>query len=208
MSDKLKLAADTRTQFGKGFARRARAAGKIPAVLYGHGGEPAHVLLPGHQTMMALKHQNALFTITVEGGEAQLAIAKDVQRDPVTQVIEHIDLLLVRKGEKITVDVSVHIVGESYPGTIHILEIGSLLILAEATNLPDSIVVSIEGLEDGAKILAGEIPLPEGSELAGDPEQLIAAITVPRQSAEDDQDEEEVLAEAAAQAIESAEGAE
>src|SRR6187402_2355261 len=100
MSDKLKLAAETRTQFGKGFARRARAAGKIPAVLYGHGADPVHVLLPGHQTMLALKHQNALFTISIEGAEPQLAVAKDVQRDPVLQIIEHIDLLLVRKGEK------------------------------------------------------------------------------------------------------------
>ncbi|WP_061963743.1 50S ribosomal protein L25/general stress protein Ctc [Demequina aurantiaca] len=205
MSDKLKLAAEVRTQFGKGFARRARAAGKIPAVLYGHGGEPAHVLLPGHQTMMALKHQNALFTITIEGEEPQLAIAKDVQRDPVLQIIEHIDLLLVRKGEKITVDVQVHLEGESAPGTIHVLENSSLSILAEATNLPDSVTVSIEGLEEGAKVTAGEVELPKGSELAGDPEQLIVAITVPRVSAEDEQVEEEVAAEAAAQALESEE---
>ncbi|WP_062209210.1 50S ribosomal protein L25/general stress protein Ctc [Demequina oxidasica] len=205
MSDKLKLAAEVRTQFGKGFARRARAAGKIPAVLYGHGGEPAHVLLPGHQTMMALKHQNALFTITIEGEEPQLAIAKDVQRDPVLQIIEHIDLLLVRKGEKITVDVQVHLEGESAPGTIHVLENSSLSILAEATNLPDSVTVSIEGLEEGAKVTAGEVDLPKGSELAGDPEQLIVAITVPRASAEDEQVEEEVAAEAAAQALESEE---
>jgi len=206
MSDQLKLDAGIRTQFGKGFARRARAAGKIPAVLYGHGGAPAHVLLPGHQTMMALKHQNALLTITIEGEEPQLAIAKDVQRDPVQQIIEHIDLLLVRKGEKITVEVSVHLEGESYPGTIHVLEISSLSVLAEATHLPDSVVVSIEGLEDGARIHAGEITLPKGSELAGDADQLIVAITVPRSAAEDEKVEEEVLAEAAAQALESAEG--
>lgn len=206
MSDKLKLDAETRTQFGKGFARRARVAGKIPAVLYGHGGAPAHVLLPGHQTMMALKHQNALLTITIEGEEPQLAIAKDIQRDPVQQIIEHIDLLLVRRGEKITVDVSVHLEGESYPGTIHVLEISSLSILAEATHLPDSVTVSIEGLEDGARIHAGEITLPKGSELAGDADQLIVAITVPRSAAEDEKVEEEVLAEAAAQALESAGG--
>ncbi|WP_430867607.1 50S ribosomal protein L25/general stress protein Ctc [Demequina aurantiaca] len=198
MSDKLKLAAESRTQFGKGFARRARAAGKIPAVLYGHGGAPAHVLLPGHQTMMALKHQNALLTITVEGEEPVLAIAKDVQRDPVQQIIEHIDLLLVRKGEKITVDVSVHLEGESYPGTIHVLEISSLSILAEATHLPDSVTVSIEGLEDGAKITAGEIALPKGSELAGDADQLIVAITVPRSAADDEAADAAVAAEAVA----------
>jgi large subunit ribosomal protein L25 len=205
MSDKLKLAAEPRTQFGKGFARRARAAGKIPAVLYGHGLAPVHLQLPGHETMMALKHQNALLTINIEGEEPQLAIAKDVQRDPVLQIIEHVDLLLVKKGEKITVDVAVHLEGESAPGTIHILENSTLSILAEAVNLPESVTVSIEGLEEGAKITAGEVTLPKGSELAADADQLVVQITTPRSSAEDEQVEEEVAAEAAAQARESAE---
>jgi large subunit ribosomal protein L25 len=204
MSDKLKLAADIRTQFGKGFARRARAAGKIPAVLYGHGNAPAHVLLPGHETMLALKHQNALLTINIEGEEPQLAIAKDVQRDPVLQIIEHIDLQLVRKGEKITVDVAVHLEGESYPGTIHVLENSTLSILADATSLPESVTVSIEGLEDGAKITAGEVTLPKGSELAAEPDLLVVQITTPRASAEDDEAEAVVAAEAAAQSAESA----
>ena len=106
MSDALKLAADPRTEFGKGASRRARAAGQIPAVLYGHGAAPVHVLLPGHQTMMALKHANALLTIVI-GKDENMAIAKDVQRDPVRQIIEHVDLLIVRKGEKLTVDVPV-----------------------------------------------------------------------------------------------------
>lgn len=204
MSDKLKLAAEPRTQFGKGFARRARAAGKIPAVLYGHGGAPLHMLLPGHETMMALKHQNALLTITLEGGEAQLAIAKDVQRDPVLQIIEHVDLLLVKKGEKIIVDVAVHLEGESYPGTIHVLENATLSILAEAVNLPEQVVVSIEGLNDGDKITAGQVTLPTGSELAADEDLLVVQIMTPRASAADDADDAAVAAEAAAQAAESA----
>lgn len=186
MSDKLKLAAERRTQFGKGFARRARAGGKIPAVLYGHGTDPIHVLLPGHETMMAVKQQNALLTITIDGDETQLAVVKDIQRDPVLRIIEHIDLLLVRKGEKITVDVAVHLEGESYPGTIHVLENSTLSILAEATHLPDSITVSIEGLEEGAKIVAGDLKLPKGSELAGDADQLVVAISTPRAPSEDD----------------------
>ena len=195
MSDELRLAAQTRTEFGKGAARRARADDKIPAVLYGHGTDPIHVLLPGHETMMALKHQNALLNIDIPG-DPQMAIAKDVQRDPVRQIIEHVDLLIVRKGERITVDVQVHLEGESAPGTIHVLENSTLSVLAEATHLPESITVSIDGLEDGAKVLAGDVILPAGSDLATDPEQLVVAISTPRQSAEDEAAEAEAAAEA------------
>src|SRR5690606_20170212 len=112
----IKLVAEARTEFGKGAARRIRRADKIPAVLYGHGSDPLHVTLPGHDTMMALKHSNALFSIELEG-KAQLAITKDVQRDPVRNVIEHVDLLIVKKGEKVAVDVPVVVTGESAPGT-------------------------------------------------------------------------------------------
>src|SRR5690606_34800754 len=128
MADQIRLAAEKRTQFGKGAARRARADHKIPAVLYGHGADPLHVLLPGHDTMMALKHQNALLNIDLPD-ESQMAIARDVQRDPVKRIIEHVDLLIVRKGEKITVDVQIHLEGESAPGTIHILENSTLSVL-------------------------------------------------------------------------------
>jgi large subunit ribosomal protein L25 len=183
MSDQLKLTAEPRSEFGKGAARRARVAGKIPAVLYGHGTEPVHVLLPGHDTMMALKHSNALLTITW-GKESEMAIAKDVQRDPVKRSIDHVDLLIVKKGEKITVDVPVHLTGESFSGTIHVLENNTLQVVAEATHLPEAIEVSIEGLEEGAKIHAGEIKLPAGTELASDPELLVVAISTPRTSAE------------------------
>jgi large subunit ribosomal protein L25 len=197
MSDALKLAADQRTEFGKGASRRARAAGQIPAVLYGHGADPLHVLLPGHQTMMALKHANALLTIVI-GKEQSMAIAKDVQRDPVRQIIEHVDLLIVRKGEKLTVDVPVHVIGESISGTIVMLEHNLLSILAEATHLPEAIEISVEGLADGDKILAGEITLPTGSELATDPETIIVAITHPRSSVADEAADAAVAAEAAA----------
>jgi large subunit ribosomal protein L25 len=183
MSDQLKLAAEPRSEFGKGAARRARVAGQIPAVLYGHGTEPVHVLLPGHDTMMALKHSNALLTITW-GKETELAIAKDVQRDPVKRSIDHVDLLIVKKGEKITVDVPVHLVGESFSGTIHVLEHNTLQVVTEATHIPEAIELSIEGLQDGAKIHAGEVKLPSGTELAMDPEALVVAISTPRTSAE------------------------
>ena len=204
MSDQLTLDAEPRTEFGKGAARRARAAGKIPAVLYGHGTSPEHILLPGHATLMALKHSNALLTITV-GTATKLAIAKDVQRDHVRQVIEHIDLLIVQKGEKLAVDVPIHLVGESISGTIHMLEHPALHVFAEATHLPEMFVVSIEGLLDGDKIHAGEIALPEGVELLTDPEVLVVAITHPRRA--DAAEEAEEAASAAAGAASGAAGA-
>jgi large subunit ribosomal protein L25 len=181
----VKLAAVSRTEFGKGAARRIRRANQIPAVLYGHGGAVVHIALPGHETMLALKHANALFSIDLDG-KNQLAIAKDVQRDPVKNVIEHVDLLVVRKGEKVTVDVNVHVTGESAPGTIHVVETQSLSLEAEATHLPESIEVSVEGLEDGSKIMASDLTLPEGSSLAGDPDQIIVVVSTPRASAEDE----------------------
>lgn len=176
MSDQLTLEAEQRTEFGKGASRRARAAGTIPAVLYGHGTDPLHILLPGHATSMALKHSNALLTIVV-GKVSQLAIAKDIQRDPVHQVIEHIDLLIVRQGEKLAVDVPIRLVGESFPGTLHMLEHSAVHVSAEATHLPEFVEVSIEGLVDGDKIHAGEIVLPEGVELLMDVDALIVGIT-------------------------------
>jgi len=176
MSDLLTLNAESRTEFGKGASRRARAAGTIPAVLYGHGADPVHVLLPGHATAMALKNPNALLTIVL-GKDEQLTIAKDVQKNPVTHAIEHVDLLIVKKGEKLAVDVPVHLVGESISGTLHILEHSTIRISAEATHLPESFEVSIEGLVDGDKVFAGEIDLPEGVELLLDPEALVVSIT-------------------------------
>ena len=180
----IKLAAAARTEFGKGAARRLRRANQIPAVLYGHGTEPLHVALPGHETMLALKHSNALYSIDLDG-TSTLAIVKDVQRDVVRQIIEHVDLLIVRKGEKVSVDVQVHIVGESAPGTIHVVETQNLFLEAEATNLPQSVEVSIEGLVDGAVITAGDIVLPEGATLMGDPEVTVVTISTPQASAAD-----------------------
>ncbi len=196
MSDELKLAAETRTEFGKGAARRARAAGKIPAVLYGHGTDPVHVVLPGHDTMMALKHANALLTIEFDGN-SEMAIAKDVQRDPVRRIIEHVDLLLVKKGEKIAVEVPVHVEGETFGSTIHVQELNTLHIAAEATHLPEAITVSVEGLEEGAKIVASEVELPKGAELLNEPDALVVHVTQPRTAPEPD--EEAAAAEAPAE---------
>lgn len=183
MSD-VKLAALTRTEFGKGAARRLRRADQIPAVLYGHGADPLHVALPGHETMLALKHSNALFEIELDG-KVTLTIVKDVQREPVKNIIEHIDLLIVKKGEKVQVEVPVHVVGESYPGTIHVVETQALTLEAEATHLPQAVEVSIEGLRGGATVVAGDVTLPQGSTLVTDADTTVVAISVPHASADD-----------------------
>ena len=178
MSD-IKLVAEARTEFGKGAARRTRRNNQIPAVLYGHGTDPVHVALPAHQTTLALKHSNALFTIALDGTEVR-ALAKDVQRDPVKDVVEHIDLLIVKKGEKVDVDVPVHVIGEAAPGTIHIVEQLTLSIQALATNLPEVISVDITGLTAGTVVFAGDIALPEGSVLVTEPTADVVLITEPR----------------------------
>ncbi|WP_066514960.1 50S ribosomal protein L25/general stress protein Ctc [Curtobacterium ammoniigenes] len=185
MADNFKLSAELRTKFGKGAARKLRAADKIPAVLYGHGTEPQHVSLPGHETMLIVRHANAIIDLAIEGG-SQLALVKDVQRDPVRQIIEHIDLVVVRRGEKVTVDVPVVVEGESFSGTIHVQEESSLSLLVEATAIPEHIVVSVEGLEDGAQVHAKDIALPAGAELETDPEALVVTITTPRGNVEDE----------------------
>lgn len=196
----VKLAATARTEFGKGAARRLRRAHQIPAVLYGHGTEPVHVALPGHETMLAVKQANALFEIELEG-KATLAIAKDVQRDPVKNVIEHVDLLIVRRGEKVSVEVPVTVVGESAPGTIHIVETQALALEAEATHLPEHVEVSIAGLEAGTALTAGELTLPKGAALVTDAETIVVTVTVPTVSAED-RAADEAEAEAAEAAAE------
>ncbi len=175
MSDN-KLVAEARTQFGKGAARKIRRDNKIPAVMYGHGSEPVHITLPGHQSMLALKQSNALLTIVIDGKE-QLALAKDVQRDPIKPVIEHVDLVIVRKGEKVVVDVNVHLEGDAAPETVVTTDHTSLQLEVEATNIPESVTVSVEGLTAGTQILAGQVELPEGATLVTDAEALVVNVT-------------------------------
>jgi large subunit ribosomal protein L25 len=173
-----KITAETRTEFGKGAARRIRREDKIPAVIYGHGNEPVHVTLPGHQTMMALKHggSNALLELDVEGSE-QLALAKEVQVDPIRRVIEHIDFVAVRRGEKVTVDVPIHVVGDAAPDTLVVTENAVLSVEAEATHIPEFFEVSVEGAPVGTQILARDITLPSGTILLADEELLIVNVT-------------------------------
>lgn len=180
--DEHKLSAAQRTSFGKGAARKLRAAGSIPAVIYGHGGEPQHVTLPAHETGLLLRQSNVLITLDVEG-KNELVLVKDVQKDPVRQIIEHVDLIVVRKGEKVTVDVPVHVEGESFSGTIVMVEHATVSLEAEATHIPESVTVSVEGLQDGTQIHARDLVLPTGSTLITDPDAMVVHITAPRGSA-------------------------
>jgi large subunit ribosomal protein L25 len=169
-----RLEAETRTEFGKGSARRTRRAGRIPAVLYGHGQEVVHLSLPAREFAAALRNggANALLTIVLEGKE-QLALTKAVQRDPLKRTHEHIDLLLVRRGEKTTVEVPIVIVGEVAPDTIPNHQLSTVQIEADATKLPDSIEVDVTGRSAGQNITAGDLVLPRGATLITDAESLV-----------------------------------
>ena len=180
-----KVVAELREQFGKGFARRLRAAGKIPAVIYGHGTDPVNVALPGHQVSLLIRRANALLELEIDGKQ-QLTLVKDVQKDPVHQIIEHIDLLVVKKGEKIEVDIPVSVTGEPFPGTIANLENTTVTLEVEATHIPQNVEVSVEGLEDGAHITAADLTLPRGAVLVTDPETLIVGVALPPAPVEDE----------------------
>ncbi|MEV7529224.1 50S ribosomal protein L25/general stress protein Ctc [Agrococcus sediminis] len=189
-TDDNKLSSEIRSSFGKGAARKLRAAGKVPAVLYGHGTEPQHLTFDAHDVFMLVRRSNAVLDLQIEGS-SQLALVKDIQRNPVlqgVQAIEHLDLVIVQRGEKVTVDVPVHLEGESAPGTITNFESTSISIEVEALHIPDSITVSIEGLEEGAHVLAGQVELPKGATLLTDPEALVVGIIVPAAPVLEDED--------------------
>jgi large subunit ribosomal protein L25 len=194
------IAAEVRQSFGKGAARKLRAAGKIPAVLYGHGTEPMHLTLPGHEVSLLLRKANAMIDLDI-AGKGQLALVKDVQKDPVRQIIEHIDLVVIRKGEKVQVEVPLHIVGESAPGTTLEQEAHTILVEAPAIEIPENIEVSVEGLEAVTHVYASELTLPQNVSLIADPETLIVSVVVPLVVEE----EPEAAAEAAPSAAEAAE---
>jgi large subunit ribosomal protein L25 len=205
MSEDTKVHAELRDSFGKGFARRLRAAGKIPAVIYGHGTDPVHVALPGHQVSLIVRHANAVLELDVEGKQL-LTLVKDVQKDPVHQIIEHIDLLVVKKGEKIQVQVPVVVVGEPAPGTIVNLDAPSVALEVEATHIPEHVEVSVEGLEDGTRITAADLELPSGATLQAEGDLLVVAISVPASALA--AEEEIAAADAAVAEVQSEESAE
>jgi large subunit ribosomal protein L25 len=176
----VKISAEPRTEFGKGGARRTRRAGLVPAVLYGHGEKPLHIALPAREFAAAIRHGglNQVFTIEVAGNSGvTLALPKAIQRDPVKDTYEHIDLIIVKLGEKIQVDVPVTFVGEAARNTLVMHESNTLAVVAEAMHLPSGFEVSIEGLEAGAQVTAADVKLPEGSELAVDPDFVLAIVS-------------------------------
>ncbi|GAA1082966.1 MAG: 50S ribosomal protein L25/general stress protein Ctc [Nocardiopsis sp. BM-2018] len=175
----VRIAAEPRTEFGKGASRRARRAGKVPAVLYGHGTEPRHLNLPGHDLMLALKTPNVL--IRLEGlDKDNLALPKSVQRDAIKGFLEHIDLLVVSKGEKVEVEINVSLTGEvKAPGVLN-QELVTVTVEAEATHIPNGVEFDIEGLEIGATPTAADLKLPEGVTLVTDPESLLLTVSAPR----------------------------
>ncbi|MBQ1049811.1 50S ribosomal protein L25/general stress protein Ctc [Micromonospora sp. C51] len=175
----VKISAEPRTEFGKGGARRTRRAGMVPAVLYGHGEKPKHIALPAREFAAAIRNggANQLLALDISDGTQALALPKAIQRDPIKDTFEHVDLLLVRRGEKVTVDVPVQLTGEAARDTLIVHDHDTLSVSADATRVPDHLEASIEGAEPGSQITAADVTLPAGVELAADPELLIASIT-------------------------------
>jgi large subunit ribosomal protein L25 len=181
----VRIIAEPRTEFGKGGARRTRRAGKLPAVLYGHGTDPRHLSLPSREFEHALRTDGANVLLDLQLAEgSELALPKSIQRDPVRGAIEHVDLILVRRGERITVEIVIQVVGEVVAGGLLDQSLTTLSVTAEATNIPSGVEVSVEGLEIGHSVHAGEITLPAGVEIAGDSEQVVIHI-VPAPTAEE-----------------------
>ncbi|WP_329457470.1 50S ribosomal protein L25/general stress protein Ctc [Streptomyces sp. NBC_01497] len=172
----LKITSETRTEFGKGAARRIRRTNKVPAVIYGHGAEPVHVTLPGHALMMALKTANVLLELDIDGRN-ELVIPKAVQRNPLRGDIEHVDLLAVKLGEKVTVEINILTEGELAPGQ-HLLEyvLNTLSVETEATHIPESVTVSVQGLTSGDAVLAKDITLPSGTTLVTDGDAVVLQV--------------------------------
>jgi large subunit ribosomal protein L25 len=169
----VRIAAEPRTEFGKGPARRERRAGRVPAVLYGHGTDPRHVSLPGHEVLLALRTANVLIRLEGLPGGSQLALPKAVQRDAIRGSVEHVDLIMVRRGEKVTVEVPINVTGEVAPDGLLDQQLVQISVEAEATNIPPGIEVDVEGMAIGASVHAGDLTLPTGVTLAVEPDILV-----------------------------------
>lgn len=194
-----KIAAVTRTEFGKGAARRARREGLVPAVIYGHGTDPVHVSLPGHEVLLALRVANALLTLSVDGGKEILALPKQVQRNPIKGNIEHLDLVIVKRGEKVTVEVPLIVHGEEKVDGLVVMDQQTIALEAEATHIPASVEINVEGLEVGATITAGDLELPKGAVFNGSPDDLILSIAEQRAASAESPEEAEGEAPAEAE---------
>lgn len=171
----IELAVETRTDFGKGASRRARRDGYIPAVVYGHGEEPRHLLLPGHDTFLALRHANQLLRL-VEGDDTEMALPKDIQRNPLKDEIDHVDLVIVRRGERVTVDVWVEVIGEVAPEHTFVLDVNTIPVEGDALDLPESVQIDLTGRTAGEHVYAPDVVLPEGVTISLEDDFLIATV--------------------------------
>lgn len=204
------LAAPTRTEFGKGAARRTRRAGNIPAVVYGHGADPIHIAINNLGFLAVVREEgiNAVISLDIDGEETT-ALVKSIAQNPLTREIEHVDFLIVKKGEKVEVEVPLVVEGNVASGAIFLIELDVLKVNADALSIPEDITISVEGMEAGSTITAGDVKLPEGVELADDPEQLLVNVTFEEiEDTTPDTGEEEAEAateEAASEAAESTE---
>ena len=175
MSEQFAMVAEVRTSFGKGSARKSRAAGRTPAVIYGHKSQPQHITLPAHDLLLVLRHKNAVLDLDI-AGKKNLVLVKDVQKDPVTQIIEHVDLLEITKGEKVHVEVPVHIVGESLSGTTIDLEHKTVKLTAEATHIPEFVEIHFAKQGAGFHVLAKDVVLPKGVTIDLPADELVASV--------------------------------
>jgi len=180
----VRIAAETRDEFGKGAARQFRREGRVPAVLYGHGTETRHLSLPGHDLMLALKTPNVLLRLEGLKHGSEIALPKAVQRNPIKGVIEHVDLILVRQGEKVTIEVPIRVTGSIAPDGMLEQQLVQISVEAEATNIPQAIDVDVEGMEIGSMVHAGDLALPRGVSLQADPEVLVLHVVAQQAAAE------------------------
>ena len=185
-----KLNVELREEFGKGAARRLRVEKRVPAVLYGHGEAPIHLSLPGHETALIARNPNALLELELGNGDKHLALIKEIQRHPLKRSLSHLDLITVRKGEKVEVEIPVVLTGEPVAPAAAFVDLQTLTLLVDALNVPQEVEVSVEGTEDGYQLFAGDVTLPGDAELVTDAEILVASVQLPRVEEESDEDSE------------------
>ena len=202
-----KLNVELREDFGKGAALRLRAESRVPAVLYGHGEAPLHLSLPGHETALAARNPNALLQLQLADGTSHLALIKEVQRHPLKRSLNHLDLIIVKKGEKVEVEIPVVLTGEPVSPSIAVVDLLTLTLSVDALNVPEQVEIDVEGTEDGFQVFAGDVKLPGDAELINDPEILVVSVALPRVEEEGDEETEEAEAAEGAEG-ESAEGSE
>jgi large subunit ribosomal protein L25 len=199
----VRLAAEPRTEFGKGAARRTRRAGKIPAVLYGHGSDPKHLALPALEFARVVREhgQNAVLTLDIGNANSELALTKTVTTHPIKNYIEHVDLLLVQRGEKVTVDIPIVLVGDTAPATLLNQDLTSIQVEVEALHIPEQVELSIEGLQAGTQILASQVTLPAGSTLVTDADALVLMVNAAPTAAQLEGGEAEAAGESTAEGV-------